>query len=155
MSLEIESGEMEYNVVADASNTDSNEVSRVVEFTSPPSLEVNLSGPEEVIKDGTKISPNPFYIKGLIRNTGGSPAYNINANVALPPGLSLAHGDKGSVPLGTIEAGEEVEVLWRIMSLQVPGRLPFGLEVQSLNAQTVSKLEFLDIPDLDPFFTQQ
>lgn len=149
-SLEMEPGEMEYRIVAEASNTDSNEVARKVEFTSPPALEIELKGPERLNIEGHALFPDPFTITGIIRNTGGSPAYRTTATLALPPGLSLAYGDRGDLLLGTLDPGEKVEIDWRIIcGGGRSGNSPFGLEVKAINASTMSTLQFMNIPGLE------
>lgn len=142
-------------VSVDAQNTDSTEVLLDIEVVTPPALEIDLKGPDQFeIIDGS-LTPNPFDITGIVINKGGSTSYNTNLILALPPGLTLSRGDMDIIPLGELRPGEEVEINWRVRSLGVPGRIPFGIEVVSFNAPAVSDLRFLNLPALEKKLSMQ
>ncbi|MFN2341685.1 MAG: hypothetical protein ABR547_10505, partial [Halanaerobium sp.] len=55
--------EMTYRVIADADNTDSNEVERKVEFLGPPVLNADITLMEEVESVDGRLEPNPFRVQ--------------------------------------------------------------------------------------------
>lgn len=138
-----------YKVKADASNTDSNEVDRLVTFTPPPKLNVWLSHPDKLTIQNERLNPNPFELTLHMRNTGGSPAYEVLAQAILPPGLEFAEKEQMSKSIGLLNPGEEYVFPWMIrVSNMVTGNVLFGVDVRSNNAGKSSLTGKLVVPEL-------
>lgn len=138
-----------YTVKADAANTDHNEVQRQVRFTPPPRLSITIQYPDKLSVKNETIAPNPFDLVLKLKNVGGSPAHEVRAYVVLPPGLELADKERGSKPIGMLNVGEEYVIPWKIKaSNMLSGKLPFGIEVHSLNSPTTQEVREVAIPEL-------
>lgn len=139
--------ESTFRVLVEAENTDSNEATRNIKFFPPARLEVLLDGPSVQDISGRLFQYQPFTVTGTVKNTGGSTSYNTKAYLALPPGLSLAYSDKGTIDLGPVKAGEEIEISWRILSQGITGDMPYGLEVHSINTPQSSQVRTIEVPE--------
>lgn len=138
-----------YTVKVDATNTDHNEVQRQVRFTPPPRLSMTLQYPQKLSVTNETITPNPFDLTVKIKNTGGSPAHEVRAFVILPPGLELAAKERGTKSIGILNVGEEYVVPWKIKaSNMLSGKLPFGVEVHSLNSEMIRDVREVALPEL-------
>lgn len=142
--------ELEYSVDVTAENTDDNSVSRSVTVIGPPKLELSLSGPKELELENRMLEPNPFKVTAKVANTGASTAYDPTVSIILPPGLKLSDGEKKIKYLGYLEPEEEVDVPWMVESVGMEGELPYAVEMESINTENESSMEFLHVPKLEP-----
>ncbi|MCK8824247.1 cellulosome anchor protein [Fuchsiella alkaliacetigena] len=143
------SQEVEYKVEVTAENTDDNEVSRRVDIIGPPELSFDLLAPAELEVEDRLLEPNPFKVTTTVKNTGASTAYSPSLEISLPPGLRLARGERDIKYLGYLSPGEEVDVSWYLEATGIKGQLPYAIELSSVNADSKSKLEFIDIPEVE------
>lgn len=141
---------MTYKVIVSASNTDSNSVERQVGFTPPPNLKVWMQYPQKLsISSNERITPNPFDLELHVKNTGGSSAYEVEAQVVLPPGLSPAPKEKERKSIGLLKPNEEYVIPWKIsVSNVLFGALKFGTEIDSVNCPAVTAEGEVAIPEL-------
>lgn len=141
--------QIDYLVKVVASNTDSNQVKRSVNFTPPPLLKIGLDCPEELQVRYGKLEPHPFDLKLQIQNEGGSPAYEVKGQVVLPPGLEFVAKEKMIKYIDRLDPGEEYVIPWKIRVLQdIYGTLPFETDIFSLNSQKQVLIGNLQIPEL-------
>ncbi len=139
-----------YTVKVEASNTDSNQVQRQVSFTPPPTLTTKLEYPTDLGVQEAKLSPNPFDLLVKIKNEGGSPAYEVKTQVVLPPGLDFAAKEKMSKYIGMLNPGEEYLIPWKVKVLdEIYGKMPFEVDIFSLNSQKNAIIGNLNIPKLN------
>ncbi|MCK8817703.1 NEW3 domain-containing protein [Natroniella sulfidigena] len=140
----------EYTVKVDAENTDANQVSRSLEVVGPPDLSLDLIGPDQIRTYQNRLEEDSFLVNAEIKNEGFSPAYDVSAQLALPPGLSVSRGEIEEKKLGYLLPGESIQLSWRIDPLQmVSGELPYIVEVSSDNASNrISKKE-ISLPSLE------
>jgi hypothetical protein len=141
---------IEYEVLAEAENTDSNKVRRNIKFIGPPELKAEVQVLEELIIKKGKLMPNPFPINLKIKNTGGSTLYNLSAGLVLPPGLILAPKELSKKYPVYLEAGDEIDVKWYIKALDIDGDLPIAFNIKGLNDCSLTLLEEINIPAKEP-----
>jgi len=134
-------------VRADASNTDGTHASRQVEMMPPAVLELALEAPDSFDFKDHRMEPNPFPVRGQIKNVGGSPAYALSASLVLPPGLSLAYGDREELELGILDPGQEINFRWMVRSHGRPGLIPMAMEVSSRNTRDIGQVVEIDFPE--------
>lgn len=142
---------IEYTVIVEADNTDSNSVKREVTFVGPPVLISDVKVVDDLKVVNGKLIPNPFTIEALIKNEGGSTLYDVSTELILPPGIVPASSEIYRKYPGDIAAGEKVPIRWKIKALQVEGKLPFAINVLALNGYNqILRFEDLAIPLLKP-----
>lgn len=141
---------MTYTVKVDAANTDGNEVQRQIRFTPPPRLSMTIQYPERLSIKNETVVPNPFDLVLKLKNTGGSPAHEVKAIAILPPGLEFADKERGTKSIGVLNAGEEYAISWKIKaSNMLSGKLPFGVEIHSLNSERLREVREVALPELN------
>ncbi len=143
----VEQKVLNIQVRADASNTDQTRATRQVEVMPPAALELFLEGPREFSFIDHRMEPNPFPVYGRVTNTGGSPAYAVQAALALPPGLSLVSSDQEQLELGILDPGDEVQFRWLVRSHGRSGEIPMAMEVGSRNTRDTSVVDNINVPE--------
>ncbi|WP_408956075.1 cohesin domain-containing protein [Natroniella sp. ANB-PHB2] len=142
---------LEYTVKVDAENTDANQVSRSLGVVGPPDLSLELVGPDQISSYQNKLEADSFLVNAEIKNEGFSTAYDVSAQLALPPGLNVSRGEIQEKRLGHLLPGESIQLSWRIDPLQmVSGQLPYIVEVSSDNASNRVKKRTISLPSLEP-----
>ncbi len=139
---------IEYEVIVGAQNTDSNRVTRVVDFVGPPRIEAGIELKDKLTVEVGKLTPNPFTVQAQIKNSGGSVLYDAVTELILPPGLVLAPKEKSIKYLGYLKKDEVVNVNWQVKALNVTGELPFAVDAWGLNNYSTTAVNKLDLPDL-------
>ncbi len=140
---------LEYTVKVTAKNTDDNQVSRSLQLVGPPDLSLTLTAPEQIKLVEDNLATDYFYLKAKIKNSGASTAYGLETSLALPPGLTLSKGDKDNKFLGFIEAGETIELAWKVKAMGfISGDLPYSVQVNSTNAAIAVNNDSIVIPEL-------
>ncbi|MFP4662041.1 MAG: hypothetical protein ACLFPF_07620 [Halanaerobiales bacterium] len=143
--------DINYTVMVEADNTDSNQVTRNMRFIGPPNLESTVSLGEEPVVENGRLVPNPFTIITELYNSGGSPLYDTSIELLLPPGLILAPKEISKKYPGDIQAGERINIKWRVKALNIDGQLPVAIDIQALHGyQEVKTYDNLILPQLDP-----
>ena len=139
-----------YQVKVEASNTDSNQVKRQVKFTQPPRVKAWLEYPENLsLNENGQVKPNPFKLELHLRNSGGTPAYEMRGQAIFPPGMDLAKKDISTKYIGALQPGEEYVIPWNVkLSQLVDGTMTFGVETNSLNSPKQSITAKVNIPEL-------
>lgn len=139
-----------YKVKVHASNTDDNQATRLVSFTPPPMVSSSLEYPKDLTIKDEKLSPNPFDLVLRLKNEGGSPAYEIQGQVVLPPNLEFAPKEKMSKYIGNLMPGEEYLIPWKVkVAGMAYGKIPFLVEATSLNSPKISFIGNVTIPELN------
>ncbi|MFW6306236.1 MAG: hypothetical protein ACOC1N_02505 [Bacillota bacterium] len=150
--------ETEYTVKVEAKNTDSNQVTRQMEFIGPPNLETEMELVEEISVQKGKLTPNPFTMETTLYNSGGSPLYDTSVEVLLPPGLVLASKENLRKYPGDILPGEKINIKWKVKALNIDGQFPLAIDIKALHEyQQVEIFDDLALPQLNPllFFELQ
>lgn len=137
-----------FSVEARASNTDSNIVERRVTIQKPAQISIDLQDMMKLEVKEDRLYPNPFFIEGTIKNTGGTTAYELKTWIDFVPGLNLASLERREKILGRLHAGEEVQVYWLMHALGVDGTLPYAIMADAINTEEVTALNRVQIPQL-------
>ncbi|MFW5984978.1 MAG: cohesin domain-containing protein [Halanaerobiaceae bacterium] len=143
--------EMEFEVVADADNTDANELQRQIKVFGPPDLQKEVSVDNLTLNNG-EITPNPFTVTGEIVNQGGSSLYNTVLDLNLPPGLEIVNMDRKSKYVGELKPEEKIDVTWRVKILEgISGSdIPVSLNITGFNDYSSEETYELEIPEKEP-----
>jgi len=151
-------GEMEFNVVADAANTDPNELSRAVNIIGPPEIQSHIES-EALQADHGIIEPNPFRLNLELYNTGGSTFENMSLNVDLPPGIQISGKDRTSKYVGELRPEEQVDVSWRLEVIAglFGENIPISINLKGHDDYTQYEIYEIDIPEISPtvYFEQK
>jgi len=79
-------------------------------------LTLVLSGERELARHGDGLAPNPFQVTAVVVNESGMDVTDVMAGIRLPGELRLKDGDPPVKPLGTLSAGETVQVGWLVIA---------------------------------------
>lgn len=143
-------GEFTYRVAVRSSNADPNRVERTVEVTAPAFLSATMDGPDRLrVVDG-EWQPVPFVTTARVTNTGQLDAHGVIADLS-PFGVALARGEASEKRIGTLPAGESVEVQWHLVPTGTVGNLPVSLLLEATDAKIDARLptQFVAVPQLD------
>ncbi len=144
--------EMNFQITADAANTDANQAAGSVGIIGPEKPEIAQHQIEDLYVRRGMVRPNPFKITASIKNTGGLKTSDQMANLLLGAGLRLADKDSQEKFTGFIKPGEEVELSWyvRITEGIEGAEVPFAINFGDLVYN-----ERISIPEVSPLFYLQ
>ena len=143
--------QFDYTLRVDASNTDENQVTRSIDVVGPPDLTLNLQAPSNIELKDNQLANKSFIVWSEIRNQGNSPAYDVEASLALSPGLDLNKREQNRKILGSLAPGETIRVPWYISPIiMADGNLPYSIGVRSSNAGSRSKENAIVVPPRKP-----
>ena len=141
---------IDFKIKVKADNTDSNQVERSVKLIGPPGLETSATLSDNIIVERGKIKPNPFTISAQIENNGDSTLYNVDSELVLPPGITLAKYEKTNKSIGAIKSGEKINVNWEVKSLNVEGGFKYAVVTEGLHGYSQTIKENINLPSLKP-----
>jgi len=142
--------ELDFTVIVDADNTDSNEVERSLNIIGPAELQTELYLPDKFGLTHGVLEPLPYRIRARIANTGDSPFRNFQGEIILPPGIDLASYEKSTKRAGNIAAGEELVIDWQVKPQNVEGIFPFALQITNDEGFSRTIRENIEIPEIRP-----
>lgn len=106
--------------------------------------DLSLTGPSSLSKVNGQWSPNPFTITAYIGNNTADAESNVQANLTLPQGLSLAEGETLTHNIDLIPSGTSTQTSWKVVP-ESQGDYTYSV---SVNGKTVSKQ--IVVPDIIP-----
>lgn len=78
-------------------------------------VELSLTGPAELAIEDSLYTPNPFQVLSTVRNVGSSNLTNVNVELSLPNGLTLAQGEN-PVSYEMVEADDILNPAWQVQA---------------------------------------
>ncbi|HPZ29888.1 MAG TPA: cohesin domain-containing protein [Limnochordia bacterium] len=143
------SGDVSFEVLVEATNSESSLAKRSVQIVKPDYLEIDLIGPLFLSVENERLSPLPMEVMAKVTNTGGATAYNVEA-VLHHPLIRLARGDVPVKRLGSIAPNDAVTVTWYLDPTGISGQLVYYLDVISDTDRYASNRNEVFIPYIEP-----
>lgn len=140
-------GVVEYEVVADAQNCESNSAKRQIEILKPPEIQITLKGDIDITTKDEQL-PVPIKLLAEIRNTGGAPAYRLEATIH--PDFNLAKGETEKKYIASIHPGQEYLVEWAVDPREASGQLDYSVTVSGDENIHKSQPSYILVPRLKP-----
>lgn len=142
-------GDVTFEVLVEATNSESSLAKRSVQIVKPDYLEIDLIGPLFLSVDNERLSPLPMEVMARVTNSGGATAYNVEA-VLHHPLMKLAKGDASVKRLGAIAPNESVTVKWHLDPSGISGQLVYYIDVISDTDRYASNRNEVFIPYIEP-----
>jgi len=141
-------GDVTFEVLVEATNSESSLARRNIQIVTPDFLEVNLIGPPSLSVENEHLSPLPLEVMARVTNTGGATAYNVEA-MLYHPMIKSAKGDTSFKRIGTIHPKDSVTVSWYLDPTDVSGQLIYSVDVIS-DTDIYSERNPIFIPYIEP-----
>lgn len=142
-------GNLTYDVLVEAINSESSKASRSVEIIRPAYLTVKLNPSRALSIVNEQLTPLPLEVSATIKNDGGTKATKVSASLSYPM-LQLAKGEQATKFIGDLAPNEEITLYWYLDPMGVSGNLPYSVSVQSEHDTYPTKTEFVLIPYVVP-----
>ena len=111
---------------------------------------LNLTGDSNIDLTADGYNPNPFTVTAYVRNNGATSISNTKVKITLPAGLVLSSGQQQEISLGTLTAGLEKQISWKVEVVPgtASGTLNYQVTVTGDNAASVTANRVVDIASL-------
>ncbi|SDL91949.1 hypothetical protein [Halarsenatibacter silvermanii] len=137
-----------FEVVAEADNTDSNLLEREIELLTP-TMEAEFFAPEEFRVEDGRLTPMPYTIKAVVRNTGDSAINNFSGELVLPPGIDFTDRERSRRKSSSVKPGEDLELRWKVRPHDIEGYFPVALNLEGEAGLSDSIQEEIYIPSTE------
>lgn len=141
---------MPFSVVASAINIPENRVERSVTVVGPPKLILSVSPLSTLRVENEQVTPAPYPITALIRNTGESEAYGVTGSLQLGEGMQPAPKEILRRYVGNLKPGEEYKLIWYLKPEGIGKRSYLGVQFESNSTKPVMYIAGIRLPVLTP-----
>ena len=143
-------GSYQFEVVASAIDLPENRVYRNIRIIGPPKLTLAVKPPPPLTVKNEKITPDPYPLEAIIRNTGESTAYRITGSLQLGPGMEMAPRELQQKYLDKLAPGEEYRMVWYLKPEGTGNRTFQGIRVESEATNPEMRIVLIELPVLTP-----
>lgn len=143
-------GLLQFEVVVSASNVPENRVRRNIRIVGPPKLTLKVSPPTSLKVVDEKITPVPYPIEAVIKNTGESTAYAVSGSLQLGQGMEPAPKELIQKYIGNLKPGEEYKLTWHLIPDGVGILTYLGVRFESNSTKPVLYIAGIRLPVLTP-----
>ncbi len=139
-----------YSVVTSAINIPENRVERSIRVVGPPKLVLKVNPPQslKILKD--QISPDPYPVTAVIKNTGESEAFGVIGSLQLGEGMKPAPKEILRRYVGNLKPGEEYKLTWYLTPEGIGKRTYVGIQFESTSTEPVMYIGGILLPVLIP-----
>lgn len=139
-----------FSVVASAINVPENKVERSVRVLKPAELTLKVSPPPGLKVVDEQLTPVPYPVTAVIKNTGESEAYGVIGSLQLGEGMQPAPKEILHRYIGNLKAGEEYQLTWYLLPEGIGKRSYFGVQFESNSTKPVMYIAGVQLPYLVP-----
>ncbi len=139
-----------FSVVASAINVPENKVERSIRVVKPAELTLKVNPPPGLKVVNEKLSPNPYPISAVIKNTGELEAYGVIGSLQLGEGMQPAPKEILRRYIGNLKAGEEYKLTWYLTPEGIGKRSYLGVQFESNSTKPVMYIAGVRLPILTP-----
>lgn len=143
-----EQATLKYGVAVEAENAERNQVFRSVTILAPPELSVYIQAPSMFGVADDMFHPYPLKVSAKVVNSGGAPAYGVNATLTPDHGIVLAERERASRFPGQVVPGETCDLSWYLVPFGEAGAFDYRVRVSARNVETVPAAASIGVPRL-------
>ncbi len=141
---------MPFAVVASAINIPENRVERSVTVIGPPKLTLTVKPPATLKVVNEQVTPYPYPVTAIIKNTGESEAYGVVGTLQPGEGMEPAPKEILRRYIGNLMPGEEYELTWYLRPEGIGKRSYLGIQFESNTTKPVMYIAGVRLPVLMP-----
>jgi len=139
-----------FSVVASAINVPENKVERSIRVVKPAALTLSVTPPPTLKVVDERLSPDPYPVSAVIKNTGESVAYGVIGSLQLGEGMQPAPKEILRRYLGNLKPGEEYKITWYLTPEGIGKRSYLGIQFESNSTKPVMYIAGVRLPVLTP-----
>ncbi|HHW12321.1 MAG TPA: cellulosome anchor protein [Firmicutes bacterium] len=139
-----------FSVVASAINVPENKVERNIRVLKPAELTLKVSPPPGLKVVDEKLTPVPYPVTAVIKNTGESEAYGVIGSLQLGEGMQPAPKEILRRYIGNLKPGEEYKLTWYLSPEGIGKRSYLGIQFESNSTKPVMYIAGVQLPVLTP-----
>lgn len=139
-----------FSVVASAINVPENRVERSIRVVKPASLTLSVTPPPTPKVVNERLTPDPYPVSAVIKNTGESNAYGVIGSLQLGEGMQPAPKEILRRYIGNLKPGEEYKITWYLTPEGIGKRSYLGIQFESNSTKPVMYIAGVRLPILIP-----
>lgn len=143
-------GLFQFEIVASAINLPENRVRRSIRVVGPPKLTLRVVPPPPLKVIDEKVTPMPYPIEAIIKNSGESAAYGVTGSLQIGQGMKPAPNEIIQKYIGNLKPGEEYKLTWHLIPDGVGIRSYLGVRFESNSTKPVLYIAGIRLPVLTP-----
>lgn len=143
-------GLFQFEIVASAINLPENRVRRSIRVVGPPKLTLRVNPPTPLKVINEKVTPMPYPIEAIIKNSGESVAYGVIGSLQIGQGMKPAPNEIIQKYIGNLKPGEEYKLTWHLIPDGVGIRSYLGVRFESNSTKPVLYIAGIRLPVLTP-----
>jgi hypothetical protein len=116
----------------------------------PPKLTLRVNPPTPLRVIDEKVTPIPYPIEAIIKNSGESVAYGVIGSLQIGQGMKPAPNEIIQKYIGNLKPGEEYKLTWHLIPDGVGIRSYLGVRFESTSTKPVLYIAGIRLPVLTP-----